>query len=271
MKKGIITFAILLGMASVGTVSAGTLYPTSEPGTTMYSLQDIYDLIVDFSVTEEGDGSELQKPSNESETQVTLTEIYELILDLKNDYASLEEQQNNQDDENEDGGSEVIDPPVEETVGKFSFSETNTEDSNAIVSETESTENVEIFSGNINVVEGDYYNFSKLELGATVKQANGDGYGITKVVESVTLKIDGEEVSTTTISSNTNTAVFSGFSKKITSETSIVIEAKIKPLTGNYEEGFSVAVTDLTFTVSGSQFPYMRDTSKKKTFLFLSN
>lgn len=253
MKKTIITFTILLGLFAVNNVEAGTLYPTSEPGETMYSLQDIYDLIVDFKTTEEGNGEELTTPSEVEETQVTLKEIYELILNLKTEETP-----------------EVIEAPIEDIIGKFIFSEINTENSNVIVNETASTNNIEIFSGKIEA-EGGYFDFSKLIASATVKQDSGAGYAINKVIENVTLKIGDEEVSTSTISPSTNTAVFSGFNKKITSETPIVIEAKIKPLSGNYEEGFSVSITDLTFSVSGITSPYLLDTSKKKTFLFLSN
>jgi hypothetical protein len=82
MKNKIITAIIVLTIALVGTpqVNAGTLYPTSEPGETMYSLQEIYNLVTASTTSAIGNGSPINTPSTVNGSMVTLTQLYNAIL-----------------------------------------------------------------------------------------------------------------------------------------------------------------------------------------------
>jgi hypothetical protein len=92
MKKTIINFALLgaFSIIAIPTVDAGTLYPTSQPGESMYSLQEIYDLITSATTAQIGNGSSITVPEVAG-SMVTLTELYNAVLALTQEEEIVDE------------------------------------------------------------------------------------------------------------------------------------------------------------------------------------
>jgi hypothetical protein len=114
MNKTIITFA-LVGIFSLiaGTqVYAGTLFPPtgSQPGETMYSLQEIYNLVTASTTSNIGDGSSFETPVIVGNTgsMITLTELYNAVLALKNAGSVVDT--NNNDDTNDNATTTPVVP-----------------------------------------------------------------------------------------------------------------------------------------------------------------
>lgn len=123
MKKIIILIFVATMALSVSNVSAavssgtGTLYPTSAPGETMYSIEEIYNLLMNSRKVEIGSGEFLSAPEK-IEGTISLKELYEAALMLRN--LVDEEDDTNGDGTDEDDNQDIITPDNTETFKEVS-------------------------------------------------------------------------------------------------------------------------------------------------------
>jgi hypothetical protein len=103
MKKIIILIFVTALSLSASNASAavssgtGTLYPTTAPGETMYSIEEIYNLLLNSTKVEVGSG-DFNSPIEKSDGTISLKDLYNAALTLRN---LVDEEDDDDTDEDE--------------------------------------------------------------------------------------------------------------------------------------------------------------------------
>lgn len=221
MKKTLITtLAILSVLVTTAEVEAGTLYPTSAPGESMYSLQELYDLLTSGISSEEGNGAAFATPSTVNGSMVTLSDLYAAIAEITTPAAT----------------------------GEFSLVQDGTENEDVEVQADATTPNVNLFTGKATSVGG-HSVIHKVSVRIISSET-----ALHDVIQNVKLKINGNTVSVQAPSVNSSTIDFAYLSSQVEADedTIMTIEAEFKPQAGNYEEtGEKVRVSEVNVTATG--------------------
>ncbi|MEY4440875.1 MAG: hypothetical protein RLY49_501 [Candidatus Parcubacteria bacterium] len=122
MKNIIITSIVAAAFVGINVTSAsaavsagtGTLYPTSAPGETMYSIEEIYNLITASTTAELGSG-EFMGASDKTNGTITLKDLYEAAFALRSSMSNSTTTDNTEGDE--DSETPTVTPDGSETFG----------------------------------------------------------------------------------------------------------------------------------------------------------
>lgn len=151
--KNTILISTLVGIFSLmlGTqVQAGTLYPTTPVGESMYSLEEIYDLITASTTSSEANGATIVVPGTVTPTMRTLTELYNAVLVLRNSNTG-----GTTTGTSTDSGTGTTTPPVPGEpaliVEEGSVSKT------AVITDADNTMGTFTIKFNVNALEEDFY------------------------------------------------------------------------------------------------------------------